>query len=128
MTLWLDDIRDPAHFGCIGAKWVKTVEEFKKEWLTGAYTHCSLDHDLGCCDDCRGGLTDEEWLIKSKGLAMPNCPHFGTGYDVVCWFEANPDQWPKTPPEVHSANPVGSKRMQTVIDRHYDEKHRWFRD
>lgn len=125
MTLWLDDIRHPIAHGCFNCTWVKTVEEFKKEWLTGNYTHCSLDHDLGACVDCmrQEDVDDpEEWLIKHHGMAMPNCPHVGTGYDICCWFEANPELWPKVRPDVHSANPVGRVRMQQVIKRYYDAK------
>lgn len=124
MTLWLDDIRNPIAYGCLNAKWVKTVDEFKEEWVTGVYSHMSLDHDLGACENCmrREGVDDpEEWLIKHGGMAMPNCPHVGTGYDVVCWLEANPQWWPIVKPEVHSSNPVGSKRMLAVINKWYDK-------
>ena len=119
MTLWLDDIRNPIAYGCLNADWVKTVDEFKSAWQTGKYSHMSLDHDLGACETCMGPLDPEEWLVLSGGLSMPHCPHVGTGYDVVCWLEANPELWPIAKPEVHSSNPVGSKRMLDVINRFY---------
>lgn len=121
MTLWLDDIRNPTAYGCLNAKWVKTVDEFKEEWQTGKYSHMSLDHDLGACETCMGPLDPEEWLVLSGGLSMPHCPHVGTGFDVVEWLEANPQWWPITKPEVHSSNPIGSKRMLDVINKWYDK-------
>jgi len=58
----------------------------------------SLDHDLG----------EPEHVV-------------GTGYGVVCWLEEayHTDPTFRMPLKivVHSANPVGRKRMQIVIDR-----------
>lgn len=56
-----------------------------------------LDHDLASFDE--GG--------REK-----------TGYDVICFLEANPEFLPKKIIIV-SANPVGRQKMQTVIDRLY---------
>lgn len=121
MNIWLDDIRNPMAFGRIGYKWVKTAQEVIDHLKDGLVDRLSLDHDLGACDECmrKEGVDDpEEWLMKHDGMAMPNCPHVGTGYDVVCWMEAN-DTWPELKPSVHSANPVGRARMQRIIDLHY---------
>ena len=118
MNLWLDDVRNPALFGAIGFTWVKTVEEAKAALLTGEVQHASLDHDLGACDDCMGDRTAEDWLIQHGGMAMPNCTHFGTGYDLCLWM-AETGNWPKEKPTVHSANPVGRERMRGVIDRYF---------
>ena len=56
-----------------------------------------LDHDLASFDE--GG--------REK-----------TGYDVICFLEANSEFLPKKIIIV-SANPVGRQKMQTVIDRLY---------
>lgn len=99
MKLWLDDIRNPARFGCIGFVWAKTAQEAIKYLQTGEVTFASLDHDLG---------------IQST-LGLPNDEE--TGYTVVCWMEDH-NVWPKDGVVVHSMNPVGRKRMQQVIDKY----------
>jgi hypothetical protein len=38
-------------------------------------------------------LTPDEWLEKQDYASMPNCSHFGTGYDLVCWMEET-GHWP----------------------------------
>lgn len=125
MNLWLDDERNPARFGCLGWTWVKTAAEAIELIRTQSIEQMSLDHDLGLCDDCFGADTEEkikvvrENLIRNDGMASYcACPHNGTGYDVVCWMEEH-GHWPKEKPTVHSANPVGARRMQVVIDRAY---------
>lgn len=97
MKLWLDDVRDPKNFGCKDWHWAKTVEEAVSAFRTGTVTEASLDHDLG-------QLSEEDEL---------------TGYDVVCWLEANPEFWPPDGVKVHSSNPPGAARMQQVINKHY---------
>lgn len=71
----------------------------------------SLDHDLGTCHECGGFQLDDRGLPKS-------CVHYGTGYDVVCWMEAN-DFWPETKPLVHSSDPCGADKMRKAINRAY---------
>lgn len=117
MNLWLDDYRLPP----FGWTWAKTVDA-AKEWLeTGEVENASLDHDLGACKDCLNGLTPEQWLEQHAYESMPNCEHFGTGYNLVCWMEET-DNWPKNKPQVHSLNPVGRRRMQTAIDREWERR------
>lgn len=118
MNLWLDDVRDPAKFGCIGWTWVKTVDAAKAALATGDVVKCSLDHDLGACPVCLGGKTEAQWLDEHDYQSMPNCNHFGTGYDLVCWMEET-GIWPVERPTVHSANPVGVRRMRAVIDQNW---------
>jgi len=110
MKLWLDDIR-PAPSG-----WhhVKNIREAKDVLITGLVTHASLDHDLGACSECMQGKSVEEWMADHNNQAMPNCTHFGTGYDLVTWMEEN-KIWPTEYINVHSANPVGRARMQQVM-------------
>jgi hypothetical protein len=117
-NLWLDDVRDPSMFGCIGWYWVKTVEEAKEQILSGRVAHASLDHDLGACPTCLDGKTEIEWMEANNWQSMPNCNHFGTGYDFCLWM-AETGNWPEHKPTVHSANPVGRDRMRGVIDRYF---------
>ena len=114
INLWLDDMR-PAPVGWLH---VKTVDEARLHIESGRVEHASLDHDLGACETCMDGRTTEEWLAEHNYAAMPNCSHFGTGYDLCLWM-AETGHWPKQPPRVHSANPVGRQRMQGVIARYF---------
>jgi hypothetical protein len=82
----------------------------------------SLDHDLGACNECSKGLTPDEWLEKSSYASMPNCSHFGTGYELVCWMEET-GHWPTVYwPTVHSANAVGRLRMEQAIERERERR------
>ncbi len=101
MKLWLDDIR-PAPNGWF---WSPNAEDamnilraFREE-----ITHMSFDHDLG------------DTSIPEK-----------TGYTVALWM-AEHEIWPTEECTVHSANPVGARRIQGVIDRYgpYDKPCRW---
>ncbi len=112
--LWLDDMR-PAPDGYVLAK---TIQEAKTILVNERVLFASLDHDLGACKDCLGGKSPEQWLEETAYQSMPHCEHFGTGYDLVCWMEAN-QIWPESKPRVHSANPAGRARMQAVINRRF---------
>lgn len=117
VNLWLDDVR-PAPDGWV---WVKTVEEAKEYLLRKGprglpiVVAMSLDHDLGCCPECLKGRTAEQWLEEHNYLSMPNCTHFGTGYDLVCWMEET-GNWSRKVPSVHSANPAGRQKMTLAIE------------
>lgn len=97
VKMWLDDIRDPAMYGCIGWTWVRTADEAIAMLQTGRVTHCSLDHDL------------------DMDATLGYCPSEKTGYDVVCWMEEN-NVWPEYI-AVHSLNPSGKERMKAAIRR-----------
>jgi hypothetical protein len=99
MFLWLDDQRNPATHGAIGAVWVKTYEETIAQLETGEVTVLSLDHDLTL--DQTLGLTD----------------HQHTGYDVIVWMEEN-NVWPERV-FVHSQNASGRLKMLQAVQRHY---------
>jgi hypothetical protein len=58
MKLWLDD-RRPAPSGWTRAY---SVAEAQRYLTTGLVEEASLDHDLGACDRCLGGLSTREWL------------------------------------------------------------------
>lgn len=116
MNLWLDDVRNPLEHGAIGYIWVKTIQEAKDLLKQGGVVRASLDHDLGACNSCLA-----KWREASEPDAMPNCSHFGTGYDLCLWM-AETGHWPAEPPVVHSLNPVGRERMRVVIDRYFPVK------
>lgn len=115
--LWLDDVR-PAPGGWYH---VKTIQEAMPFLERGEVEMASLDHDLGACSDCMDGLSLEKWLILHNYKSMPNCPHFGTGYDLVCWMEET-GHWPVQRPFVHSRNPAGAAKMRQAINRKFDIK------
>jgi hypothetical protein len=116
INLWLDDCR-PAPEGWV---WVKTVDEAKPYLERGEVQRASLDHDLGACDACLGGLSEMRWSARRNFQEMPNCDHFGTGYTLVCWMEET-RFWPVEKPTVHSLNFEGARRMRMAIDRYYEE-------
>lgn len=100
MKLWLDDVRDPATYHCIGYTWVKTAVEAMELLLTGEVTFASLDHDL----TIKATMGDWEGEL--------------TGYEVVVWMR-NRNIWPRDGVAVHSLNQKGAKRMRAVIAAHY---------
>lgn len=104
--MWLDDVREPWRHGALGFEWCKTAQEAIELLQTGTVTFASLDHDLSW--DHYPGADDIPLEQKS-----------GTGYDVVCWMEAQ-GIWPIDGVQIHSMNPVGRARMQVVVDRHYN--------
>lgn len=108
MKLWLDDIRDPVDFGRIGWTWAKTAEEAIELLRTHPVTRASFDHDL-TWEQMSAGIYGE---IREDGQK--------SGYDVVVWLEQHPQYWPPDGVMVHSQNAAGRKRMQQVINAHYD--------
>lgn len=100
---------------------VKTVNAAQGVLRTERVRRASLDHDLGACDACMGGRSAEQWLVESGMTQMPNCQHFGTGYDLVCWMEET-GCWPTEKPTVHSANPAGRARMLQAINREWERR------
>jgi len=108
VKIWLDDIREPWRFGCLGWTWAKTAQEAIEHFRTGTVTEASLDHDLTEHQMIHGGMLGEVYEDGQQ-----------SGYDVVCWLEAHPEFWPVNGVRVHSANPAGRARMRQVIDKHY---------
>lgn len=93
LNLWLDDMRVTTAAGWYHAKDAEEAIEILSSWVVH---HCSLDHDLG-----------------------PGA----TGYQVLTWLAEELhgkglNFWPKHKPVVHSANPVGRRNMQSVVDRY----------
>ena len=93
MKVWLDDLREAPP----GWVRVRTPEVAIGLLETGDVTEISLDHDLGLVDGERER----------------------TGYDVLLWLEREvaEGRWVFPLPQisVHSANPVGRKRMEQAI-------------
>lgn len=96
MKLYLDDLRKCP----VGWTLAQTADEAIELLKTGKVEEASLDHDLA----------EEHYSGDfSKGK---------TGYDVVCWMEAN-NVWPSNGTHVHSLNPVGREKMYAVIRKYY---------
>ena len=110
MKLWLDDIREPSRFGCLGWTWVKTADEAINLLKTQDVTEASLDHDLSEEHYPWSGIQESDYKEQ-------------TGYTVVCWMEEN-NVWPKDGVHVHSLNPVGGQRMMDVILKHHKGERR----
>lgn len=105
MLLWLDDVRVPPSSQWT---WVKNYYEAIKALQSDkVISFASLDHDLA----------DEHY--DPETWEDENYPyHEKTGYDVICWMEEN-NVWPVNGVRCHSMNPVGRRRINTVIERHY---------
>jgi len=107
MRLWLDD--DPNRAVPSGVDViVRTADEAIKWIASGQITAVSLDHDLG-----------------KSSASSPVDP--GTGYDVARWIEekAYTGELPRIQWSVHSANPVGAKRMEDALNNanHFWSQH-----
>lgn len=107
MKVFLDDLRDcPTGwyqtFTALGT--IDILCEYKDQ-----ITHLSLDHDLG--DYSR--LPEPKSDVFYKGFRFPGDDW--TGYDVLCFLEFFPEFAPKNI-QVHSANPVGRKKMLAAIE------------
>lgn len=97
INIWVDDYRQ-APFGF--SMWAYTYEEAINflSMCTNINT-LSLDHDLGDTSDSEK-----------------------TGYNVICWIEERHHVYEYPLPKrilCHSANPVGVRRIQQVIERLY---------
>lgn len=91
MNIWLDDERNPVDYGKADWTWIKTAEEAIRLLNIGIVENISLDHDLG---------TEL------------------TGYDVAAHIEK--EAFNKNIPQlnwfIHTANPVGRKRMVASLE------------
>ena len=91
-TLLIDDMRN-----IDVTRVARTFDEGIEALKEGGWDTLFLDHDLASYD--------------SEGKEK-------TGYDVMCWLEANPEHLPKSI-KIVSSNPVGRRNMQVVIDKLY---------
>jgi len=106
--LWLDDERQEP------SGWVRvmTAQEAVNMLLTEEFDEISLDHDLGACKECADACTDD----------MPDCPHNGNGYDVLCWLESRVADDPlfRVPViHVHTANPSARIKILAAVKSIY---------
>jgi hypothetical protein len=101
MRLWIDDVRPmPEDFDI----WAKTANEALDILKKGVITHVSFDYDLG--DVHKIGSQIATWS-----------EHEMSGYDVASWIEGEAFQGNMGPITytVHSANPVGAKRIESAM-------------
>lgn len=99
MNLFMDDVRVCPP----GWTLARTVKEAQAHLSTGTVDRCSLDHDMGPCEDCRDST-------------RTTCNHDGTY--LVRWM-VETGCWPKQKPTVHSDNPVGHGRMDDIIASYF---------
>jgi hypothetical protein len=107
--LYLDDLRHPDQ------TYTDEVRELRpREWTVarssaeaiklvqehGMPVRLSLDHDLGICDNGKGGVTTDVVMTFLKWLAN----EYWDGVQDVPWYA------------IHSANPVGAKNIQSFMD------------
>lgn len=97
--------------GCFGWEWVRAADDAIALLKTGNVEEASLDHDL----------TEQQAVRGGRYGAVYDDGH-STGYDVLCWLEANSEFWPPKGVRVHSTNAAGAARMREVIERHYLNK------
>ena len=96
LKLYVDDIRNPKGEGWTIAR---NYDDAITELSTKDYVVLSLDHDIAS--------------YREDGREM-------TGYDIALWLAERDHNGRYTPPNIfiHSANPVGEKNIQAVIDRY----------
>jgi hypothetical protein len=117
MNLYVDDVREPY----TGYEVVRTVEDAQRMLASQDVNRCSLDHDMGACDDCvaRGKHVGD--MVTPETTFMNWCPHVLDGTKLVQWM-IETGNWPRQKPEVHSANPAGRMRMAGLIERYWPER------
>lgn len=115
INLYMDDVRECPFPGWVVAR---TVEEAQQLLASGTVKHCSLDHDMGACADCRAKGLHEGDLLTPETTFMNWCQHASDGTKLVRWMMST-GHWPAEKPAVHSANPVGKQRMVALIDRYF---------
>ena len=96
MRLLIDDTRTNIAADIIARTFEDGIKALKENKIDVLY----LDHDLGF-NHYSNNYSDEK-----------------TGYDIMCWLEQNQQYLPTTIVCV-SANPVGAKRINQVIEKLY---------
>lgn len=110
--LWLDDYR-PAPSSDYAV--IRSYEDFKTFIaFFGVPDFISFDHDLGACKECvEKGLHVGDMLTPETTF-MNYCPHEKSGYD--CALHLIKNDLPIKKFYVHSANPVGRKRIEDLLN------------
>lgn len=107
MKLYLDDIRDPYVGWDLARNYDAAVAMVLACEARGeTWEHASLDHDLAF----------EHYDAFFEGRD-PDSFREKTGMDFVDWMVMH-NKWPINKPTVHSANPVGKRRMEMTIERY----------
>jgi len=106
LRLWVDDVR-PAPGDWL---WVKSYDEAIAAMTCTVITEISLDHDLGMEVT---GAGDAGILVGKENQTAK------TGYDIACWIERSVMLGNMDAPVMrcHSANPVGRRRIEQVIEK-----------
>jgi len=112
VKLWVDDHR-PAPRGWRGVRSVAAAKVYLEQ---GLVTDISLDHDMGACSKCSAAGLHIGRMTRRGDTFYDYCPHVPSGYDLCLWMEQT-GRWPRGSVRVHSANPVGARRMLDVIGR-----------
>ena len=115
-TLLIDDFRDlPSDR--TERNYKDGIEALKAEQWDILY----LDHDLGACKDCVSKGLSVGDMLTPETTFYNTCSHEKTGYDILTWLEGNKQFLPQKIILV-TANPVGRKRMELVIEKLYAER------
>lgn len=112
VKLWVDDHRPAPR----GWRAVRSVAAAKVYLEQGLVTDISLDHDMGACRTCSAAGLHIGRMTRRANTFYDYCPHVPSGYDLCVWMEQT-GRWPRSSVRVHSANPVGARRMLAVIGR-----------
>ena len=104
-TLLIDDLRQ-IKADVIARDFESGIHALKHE---GPFDVLYLDHDLA--QDHEGNHFSEE---------IDGHIYVRNGYGIMCFLEEHPYYLPKRI-EIVSSNPVGRRKMQTVIDKLYKE-------
>lgn len=110
MKVWLDDIREPWRYGCLGWTWVKTYAEAVELLRTGTVTQISLDHDLAWEHYPGSGVSEAGYKEK-------------TGRHVIDWMEEH-SVWPEKI-SLHTMNPAGRENMEKILKRNRQSYQVW---
>lgn len=99
---------------------VRTADEAKAVLEMGQVDRCSLDHDLGACDECIVAGTHIGDMATSDTTFFHWCPHVPDGTELARWM-AETGHWSAEKPMIHSMNIAGRDRMQSLIDRFWGQ-------
>ena len=107
--LLIDDLRDLDY----------VIDKYLGKSITGTIGYIARTYEQGIEALKTTGPFD--LLFLDHDLASFEGDREKTGYDVVCFLEANSELLPRKTILVTS-NPVGRQKMQTVLDKLYEDK------
>lgn len=117
MKLYFDDLR-PCPPGWTLARNMREAQLLVEHNLN-SLEEMSLDHDMGIhyCRSCTFSDCGGEPCLNDSYEPVCGCTcHVmePTGLDFLVWIR-DAGHWPIAKPVVHSANPIGAKRMKDFI-------------